>query len=46
MTDLNKAIAKTFANKPREAFYRLLRAYGWSDDEIDEMWEYSQRWRK
>ena len=42
MSDLNKAIAKTFADKPRALFYRMLLSYGWSIRDVDEMWEYAQ----
>lgn len=42
MDKATKRLAKRFAKgRNRRTFFRYLLAYGWTQDEVDDMWEYA-----
>lgn len=45
MTDHMKFVAKRHAGEEQKAFFKYLRALGWTDDEIEEMWDFAERIR-
>ena len=45
MDDRQKIVALRHKDKSKEDFYKYLRYLTWTDEEIDEMWNYAQKKR-